>query len=197
MKHNGKQQNLTEKQKELLPELKTQYNGRSTYRDEDGILRFADDDQEINYEASLVELKRFNPETEKEEVVLIDNRKPWLRRLDDTDDSLPRPSLRRFSEAVWKHGGNLTEVAGFFGVPRYTVVNRWLKNKAYKQVVEDIREALLDYAEEQLDDLVMNGNVIATIFKLKTLGKHRGYIEDSKGDDVGQKNVIKVKVAKR
>ena len=74
-----------------------QYQGRSTYRDSDGILRFADDDEEISHEASLVELKRFNPETEQEEVTLIDSRKPWMRRLDSTDDSLPRPSLRRRS----------------------------------------------------------------------------------------------------
>jgi len=173
------------------------YNGRSTYRDQDGILRFADDDEPIEYESSLVELKVFNKETGEEETKLIDSRKPWMRRLDLADDTIPRPTLRRFSEVVWKHSGNLTEVAGFFGVSRYTVVNRWMKNKQYKQVVDEIREAILDYAEDALDELVMSGNVIATIFKLKTLGKNRGYIEETARDNALNNNVIKVKVAKK
>ena len=127
---------------------------------------------------------------------MLDSRKPWMKRLDGSDDTYPRPELRKFSEAVWRHGGNMTEVAAFFGVSRSLVVNRWMKAKPYKQIVSDIKEAILDYAEDALDDQIMNGNILAVMFKLKTLGKSRGYIEDS-SKDTNLNQTIKVKVSKR
>lgn len=43
--------------------------------------------------------------------------------------------------------------------------------------MEEGRNRLLDLAEKRLFDLVNEGHPSAIIFTLKTLGKHRGYIE--------------------
>lgn len=169
----------------------------ASYKDDQGIMRFSDDDQPLSKEGNLIPMRVFDKETGQELIKMVDSRKPWMKRLDSmSQDMVVRPTLRKFSEAVWRHGGNLTEVAAFFGVNRYTVTNRWMKAKPYRQVVEEIKEAILDYAEDALDDMVMNGNIIATIFKLKTLGKSRGYIEDQ-GRDTNLNQTIKVKVSKR
>ena len=46
-----------------------------------------------------------------------------------------------------------------------------------RQAIEEGRNQLLDLAEKRLFDLVNEGHPSAIIFTLKTLGKHRGYIE--------------------
>ena len=43
--------------------------------------------------------------------------------------------------------------------------------------MSDERESLLDLAEGSLFDQVRKGNITAIIFTLKTIGKHRGYVE--------------------
>lgn len=56
----------------------------------------------------------------------------------------------------------------------------WMqKDKKYKSKVEMISEIAVDFAESQLHKQIQNGEVSATIFFLKTKGKHRGYTERS------------------
>lgn len=55
---------------------------------------------------------------------------------------------------------------------------RWLKeDKEYKNAVIELKECALDFAEASLLEQIRKGNTTATIFYLKTKGKHRGYVE--------------------
>lgn len=54
----------------------------------------------------------------------------------------------------------------------------WLKiDPKYKQSVDDINEAAIEFVESELFENIKEGNVIAQIFYLKTKGKSKGYVE--------------------
>lgn len=54
----------------------------------------------------------------------------------------------------------------------------WLtKSDIYKKEVENLKEGLIDRVESALYKNIIEGNVTAQIFFLKTKGKDRGYIE--------------------
>ena len=91
----------------------------------------------------------------------------------------------------------MTEIARAFKVERGTVYDWVNGNPKFKKVLDDIRESVLDLTESQLFNLIKgvpkfkeddHGNKVfdgwdqrpsesAIFFKLKTLGKNRGYIE--------------------
>jgi len=57
-------------------------------------------------------------------------------------------------------------------------VYRYIENYAtVKAAYEEQRETLIDFTEDQLFKQVKAGNITAIIFTLKTIGKHRGYVE--------------------
>jgi len=73
--------------------------------------------------------------------------------------------------------GNLSAVAAKFGVTRRTVYN-WLEADAeLQQAVVDAREAMLDLAENKLEEAIDAGQGWAIALALKTVGKQRGYVE--------------------
>lgn len=54
----------------------------------------------------------------------------------------------------------------------------WMREDAeYKEAVEALEDAVLDFAEAHLLKLIEQGNTAATIFLLKTRGKGRGYTQ--------------------
>jgi hypothetical protein len=60
---------------------------------------------------------------------------------------------------------------------------RWLKDdELYREAVEAIQDMALDFAESSLYQQIREKNTPATIFYLKTKGKHRGYIERTEID---------------
>jgi hypothetical protein len=62
-------------------------------------------------------------------------------------------------------------------IPRSTYY-KWLnEDKDFADEVKDIENVALDFAESQLHQQIQSGNTSATIFYLKTKGKHRGYVE--------------------
>ena len=82
---------------------------------------------------------------------------------------------------AWKDngtsGGNISSIARRLGVTRataYSYKERW---KTVEDAINDEREAMLDFTENQLFKQVQDGNITAIIFTLKTLGKNRGYVE--------------------
>jgi hypothetical protein len=79
--------------------------------------------------------------------------------------------------------GIVTTAAKIAGVGR-TTHYRWLnEDDEYKQAVDDIDNAALDFAESALHGKIAKGDTTAIIFFLKTKGKKRGYSERYQPDD--------------
>jgi hypothetical protein len=80
-------------------------------------------------------------------------------------------------EALEKSLGVVTNACKLVGIARETHY-RWIKeDKKYAEHVESIGDIALDFAESQLHEQILNGEVSSTIFYLKTKGKKRGYVE--------------------
>ena len=82
-------------------------------------------------------------------------------------------------QALEKSMGVVTPACDAVGIARKTHYE-WLKNDgAYAAAVDLVREGTIDFAESELYKQIKAGQVAATIFYLKTKGKHRGYVERS------------------
>ena len=80
-------------------------------------------------------------------------------------------------EALREKHGNLSAAARFLGCSRETVRRYISTYSTVQSVADEERETLIDFAENQLFQQVKDGNITAIIFTLKTIGKHRGYVE--------------------
>lgn len=99
-------------------------------------------------------------------------------------------------EALGKRLGVITHACKIAEISRETHY-RWLReDENYKQWIEEIPELTLDFAENALYKLINSGNVAATIFYLKTKGKHRGYIEKQEVEYSGNPFEISVNIPK-
>lgn len=106
--------------------------------------------------------------------------------------------------------GNVTEACAASDIARSTFY-QWLQEDAdFKEKVDAVKESLVDWYESRLQALAqgaeyealdINGeirtlrdkpNPTAVIFALKTLGKHRGYIEKQEIDTTIQPVQINV-----
>ncbi len=59
-----------------------------------------------------------------------------------------------------------------------TTYYEWLRDDAeFKKAVSEIENVCLDIAESSLMQQIKDHNTTATIFYLKTKGRHRGYVE--------------------
>ena len=87
------------------------------------------------------------------------------------------PKKALMIKALEKSLGIVTTACKQVGIHRATH-HRWMhEDEEYKKAVEDLKSVTLDFAETHLHKAIQEGNVTATIFLLKTLGKSRGYIE--------------------
>lgn len=79
--------------------------------------------------------------------------------------------------ALERNRGNITKAVAAANVSRQSYYN-WLDDSpAFVEATEEVKEGLLDMAEDKLLELIQAGNIIATLFFLKCKGKSRGYIE--------------------
>lgn len=113
-------------------------------------------------------------------------------------------------EALEKSLGIVTTAAEQVGISRKTHY-QWLKeDEEYKQEVESLTDAALDYAESKLFEKITGVEVVsgydkesgepitytqppsdtAIIFYLKTKGKKRGYIEKTEVEHINEKFVL-------
>lgn len=81
--------------------------------------------------------------------------------------------LKTFTEKHW----NISKACQAVGIGRRTFYAWMEKDKNFKRKVEDAQEDMVDFAEDCLMRRIHEGDTTATIFFLKTKGKHRGYIE--------------------
>lgn len=86
-------------------------------------------------------------------------------------------TVKQLEHAIAQKDGNVTEIAADLGVARSTVYRKIQQHDSLKTALDDARESLVDLAEGKLRAEVRKGNITAIIFTLKTLGKHRGYVE--------------------
>jgi len=104
----------------------------------------------------------------------------------DNSDNLKKSMLKALESSL----GIVTTACKSVGISRNTHY-RWLKeDKEYNADVNDLTNVTLDFAESKLHEQIMEGQIAAIIFFLKTKGKVRGYIErseiqlDSKAPDL-------------
>lgn len=96
---------------------------------------------------------------------------------DNSDKAHYKFTPEQVIRAIKGSGGFVTEIARRLGCARSTVYTYRKRYPEVQQAFHDEREAQLDFAESALLNQIKDGNIAATIFFLKTQGKHRGYIE--------------------
>ena len=81
-------------------------------------------------------------------------------------------------KALEKSLGIVTVACKKADIPRSTFYKWMREDKEFKEEVRDIENIALDFAESHLHKQIRDYNsTAATIFYLKTKGKHRGYVE--------------------
>lgn len=82
---------------------------------------------------------------------------------------------RKMIKAMKMNFGNISKSSKQANISRKTHY-RWLESdKKYEESINLVLEQLLDVVDGILMDRILEGNVSAIIFYLKTKGKHRGY----------------------
>ncbi len=88
---------------------------------------------------------------------------------------------RVFLEAFEKQATNVSRACKTAGISRQTYYD-WLTNLTLKEAVEEIQEAMIDFAESMLYKNMKVGKESSILFFLKTRGKARGYVEKQELD---------------
>ena len=78
---------------------------------------------------------------------------------------------------VAEKNGNISAMARALGCSRHVIYQRCEESATLKQALEDAKESMTDNVESAFYREILNGNVTAMIFYLKTQGKKRGYVE--------------------
>ena len=86
---------------------------------------------------------------------------------------------RIFFAAMIRSFGNITQSCQVAGIKRKTYSAWRREDENFRRLIDEgeFEDRLLDFAESKLIHKIEQGDVIATIFFLKTKGKRRGYIE--------------------
>lgn len=115
------------------------------------------------------------------------------RKLSDKSKQLKKKALILALEQTL---GVVTHACQKTGVNRKTFYDWLQQDPEFRQQVEDINNVVLDFAESKLYSQIKENNTTATIFFLKTKGKHRGYVEKQEIEHSGEIREIKVTVNK-
>lgn len=100
----------------------------------------------------------------------------------------------KFLELLSKNAGNVSRACLAMKINRRTFYNWLEKEEAFKFVVEEIQESLIDNAESELQKLIKDGNTAAILFFLKTKAKNRGYIERQEQDITSKGEKISINI---
>ncbi len=98
---------------------------------------------------------------------------------------------KKFLEALERCLGVVTTACEKSNTSRSQVYHWMESDKDFKTEVDFVRnEVCVDFAESNLFKQIKNQNTTATIFFLKTRGKHRGYVETTqteiKSEELGK-----------
>ena len=81
------------------------------------------------------------------------------------------------ARALRKTAGIQTRAAKVLGISQSAVSQRVSGSPYLQEIYQEIREGLLDVAEDALIEKIHEGHMTAIIFYLKCIGKARGYTE--------------------
>lgn len=95
----------------------------------------------------------------------------------DFESYTPTEEEKALGELLIKMRGNISATSRGCSLSRRSVYRRIQKSAYLNAVMKEAREIFLDEAESVLIHHIQQNNLIAAIFVLKTLGKHRGYSE--------------------
>ena len=101
--------------------------------------------------------------------------------------------IKQVQKALIDSCGIVSQAAKNLGIERSGLTKRIKNHKILQQTLEEAREVFLDKGESALKTAVENGEHWAVSLLLKTLGKHRGYVEKQ---ELGVDGNITVKVVK-
>ena len=97
----------------------------------------------------------------------------------------PRFTIDQVAEALTKSAGLRSMAAKALGCSPPTVANYIERHKRLQELEVEIVEHNLDMAEGTILTAIKNKNLTATIFFLKTKGRHRGYSERPRVESPG------------
>lgn len=107
------------------------------------------------------------------------------------------PSVEKMVEVIHESKGLIAVAARSLGISRRQLYHERDRHPEIAEAIEEAREIIVDKAENSLYKQIEEGNTIATIFLLKTLGKSRGYIESRDTNVTGDVVVDLVTVPNR
>ncbi len=97
-----------------------------------------------------------------------------------------------FLELFWETGGNIALTCKEVGISRQTYYNWLKKDKKFAKAIEETMEAIIDFAENKLLELVKQKNLGAIIFFLCNKGAVRGWRNPNKVEISGQIDVPRI-----
>ena len=91
-------------------------------------------------------------------------------------------SVKRYSDdevamALVKCDGFIAKTANELGCTYPTLYHKIKRNKKLQELLKNVQEITLDFAESQLKRLIAQGDKTAIIFTLKCKGRQRGWID--------------------
>ena len=86
-------------------------------------------------------------------------------------------TVKQIKDALEKTGGNVTRAADLLTMSGRGLRLRIADSEELQQYVAELREAMVDLAEDVLITQLKEGNLTAAIFIAKTQGRARGYSE--------------------
>ncbi len=90
---------------------------------------------------------------------------------------MKRPTNSRIAQVYEKKAGNISATCAALNVSRVTFYKWRNKYPKLRELLDEVDESLLDFAESKLVQNIQDGDVTSLIFFLKTKGKKRGYVE--------------------
>jgi hypothetical protein len=87
------------------------------------------------------------------------------------------PSRAALVQALKELDGNMAATGRRFNCDRGRIWHTVNEDPELRQLVDELSETFIDEAENKLYEAIRAGNVVATIFFLKTKARHRGYSE--------------------
>jgi hypothetical protein len=92
-------------------------------------------------------------------------------------DKLRKRTKKDYCAAILAARGLISHAAATLGVSTRAIYNMAARHPEVRAAIDEAREQTLDLAENMLFENIKKGDNTAIIFYLKTIGRHRGYIE--------------------